>query len=215
MKGSAKEPAPQSLADWWTANGGDPPPGWADLQNPEKAAILLALLQEQKFVCVYCGAAISAAWRSAHIEHFWPSARFPALRFDWPNLFASCGPPADRRQPSTCGDAKGGWVPANHINPADPDVERKFAYDGLGQIKPSALGGPPASVMINRLRLDHASLNYQRRQIIAALEQDIAGRVIDASTVAAEIMSWREADAYGRLKSFGHVATRYLEDEPL
>jgi uncharacterized protein (TIGR02646 family) len=82
LKGTAKGPAPQILIGWRAANGSNPPPVWETLQNPEKAAILLALLEEQKFVCVYCGAAISAAWRSAHIEHFWPNSKFSALRFD-------------------------------------------------------------------------------------------------------------------------------------
>jgi uncharacterized protein (TIGR02646 family) len=215
LKGTTKEPSPQALIDWWAANGGDPPPVWAALQNPEKAAILLALIEEQKFVCVYCGAAISTAWRSAHIEHFWPSSRFPALRFEWSNLFASCGPPTVKRQPKTCGDAKGNWVPVNHIFPGDHDCERKFAYDGLGQIRPSVLGGKPANVMIDRLKLNHNSLDYQRRQIIDYLEQEIASGAIDASNVAAEILSWRGTDAGGHLRAFGHVAARYLEDEPL
>jgi uncharacterized protein (TIGR02646 family) len=215
LKGTTKGPAPQVLVEWWAANGSDPPPVWDTLQNPEKAAILLTLLEEQKFVCVYCGAAISAAWRSAHIEHFWPSTRFLALRFDWSNLFASCGPPTIKRQPKTCGDAKANWIPVNYIDPSDPDCERKFAYDGLGQIRPSALGGHTAATMIDRLKLDHSSLDYQRGQVIADLEREIAGGAIDASNVAAEIRSWRETDADGRLKAFGHVAARYLEDEPI
>ena len=215
MKGTAKGPAPQILIDWRAANGSNPPPVWETLQNPEKAAILLALLEEQKFVCVYCGAAISAAWRSAHIEHFWPNSKFSALRFDWSNLFASCGPPAVTRQPKTCGDAKGNWVPANHVDRNDPDCERKFAYDGLGQIRPSALGGKSAAIMIDRLKLDHDSLDYLRGQVISELEQEIAKGAIDASNVAAEILSWRETDADGRLRNFGHVAARYLEDEPI
>ena len=159
---------------------------------------------------MYCGAAISTAPRSTHIEHFWPSSKFRALRFDWANLFASCGPPTAKRQPRTCGDAKCNWVPANHIEPSDPDCERKFAYDGLGQIRPSALGGKSAETMIGRLKLDHNSLDYQRRQIIGYLEQEIASGAIDASNVTAEILSWRDAGADGHLKAFGHVAARYL-----
>jgi uncharacterized protein (TIGR02646 family) len=215
LKGTTKGPAPQILIDWWAVNGSNPPPVWRTLQNPEKTAVLLALLEEQKFVCVYCGAAITTAWRSAHIEHFWPSSKFLTLRFDWSNLFASCGPPTVKRQPKICGDAKGNWVPANHIDPNDPDCERKFAYDGLGQIRPSALGGQPAAVMIDRLKLDHGSLDYQRRQVIAHVEQAIANGAIDASNVAAEVVSWRVPDADGRLRAFGHVAARYLEDESI
>ena len=64
--------------------------------------------------------------------------------------------------------------------------------------------------MIGRLKLDHNSLDYQRRQIIGYLEQEIASGAIDASNVTAEILSWRDAGADGHLKAFGHVAARYL-----
>lgn len=215
MKGTTKGPAPQVLIGWWAANGANPPPDWSTLQNPEKAAILLALLEEQKFVCVYCGGAVSTAWQSAHIEHFWPRWKFKDLSFDWSNLFASCGPPTAKGQPSICGGAKGNWIPANHIDPTDPDCERKFSYDGLGQITPAALGGKPAAIMIDRLKLDDKTLDYQRGQVIGDLEREIARGRIDASNVAAEILSWRGTDGHGRLKAFGHVAARYLEDEPI
>jgi hypothetical protein len=69
--------------------------------------------------------------------------------------------------------------------------------------------------MIDRLKLDHDSLDYLRGQVISDLEQEIAKGAIDASNVAAEILSWRETDADGRLRNFGHVAARYLEDEPI
>jgi uncharacterized protein (TIGR02646 family) len=215
LKGTTKGPAPKVLFEWWAANSSNPPPAWEALQNPEKQAVLLALLEEQKFVCVYCGATISTDWGSTHIEHFWPRSKFPALRFDWPNLLASCGPPTTKRQPRTCGAAKDNWVPANYVDPSDPDCEHKFAYDGLGQIIPSALGGMPATVMIDRLKLDDASLEYQRRQIIAELEKQVGCGTINAMTVAEEIRSWREPDASGHLREFGHVAARYLEDEPI
>ncbi len=67
----------------------------------------------------------------------------------------------------------------------------------------------------DRLNLYDSSLDYQRRQIIEHLEQEIALGAIDSSNVAAEILSWREPDADGRLRAFGHVAARYLEDEPI
>ena len=196
-------------------NGATPSPGWRTLQNPEKTSILLLLLNEQRYVCVYCGAAISSNTRFAHIEHFRPQSIFPALRFEWSNLYASCGPPTAKKQPKTCGDAKNNWIPKNHIDPTDPACEQKFAYDGRGQIRPSMLGGDSAAVMIKRLNLEDKSLIYQRYQIIAHLEEEIGAGMIDASNVAAEILSWRTVDGNGRLKAFGHVAARYLEYEPI
>ena len=200
--------------DWWTANSSaDPPPVWSNLQNPEKARILRALLKEQKYVCVYCGASITGEWRSAHIEHFWPQSQFGHLRFDWTNMFASCGPATEKNQPIICGDAKGDWTPTSYVHPVAPDCELKFCYNGLGHISASSKGGSSAGVMIETLNLGDDSLNYLRSQIIKALEEDIAINEIDASTVIGEISSWRTPDDEGRLKAFGHVAARYLEDK--
>lgn len=210
-----KTPAPAVLINWWVANQSTPPPPWGQLQNPEKQALLLALLEEQNYVCIYCGKTVTIDPHSAHIEHFWPQSKFQALRFDWANLFASCGPKNQKNTPSICGDAKASWTPTNHIDPADPQCERKFAYDGNGAISSSALGGPQATNMIKRLKLDDDSLDYERFLIVAELEDRIREGEIDASNVAQEIGLWRAVGSDGRLKGYGHVAARYLEDEPL
>ncbi|ESX11130.1 hypothetical protein X766_31855 [Mesorhizobium sp. LSJC255A00] len=185
------------------------------LQNPEKDAIKLALLVEQKHVCVYCGRAITTAHNDAHIEHFWPSSKFATLRFSWGNLYASCGPASKKGTPRICGDHKDDWTPANHIEPTDPAVEQKFSFDAAGGINPSTTGGTQAAMMIKRLNLEDPSLRYQRAAIIGALNALIEAGGITAVNVADEIAMWRSVDGDGRLKSFGYVAARYLEDEPI
>lgn len=213
MKGSTKGPEPEALSNWWAVNGAEPPPIWKTLQNPEKDAIKLALLNEQGHVCVYCGRKITRAHKDAHIEHFRPSSKFPPLRFSWTNLFASCGPSTEKTVPRICGDQKEDWTPANHVEPTDPDVQSKFAYDAAGGIAVTASGGAQAGTMIQRLNLDDPSLRYQRAVIVQAIAALIEDGEINADNVAGEIAMWRSLDADGRLKSFGHVAARFLEDE--
>ena len=151
----------------------------------------------------------------AHIEHFRPSSKFPTLRFSWGNLYASCGPASGKGTPRICGDHKDNWTPANHIEPTDPSVEQKFSYDAAGGIGSSVAGGDRAAVMIKKLNLDDPSLRYQRATIIEALNTLIQAGDITAANVADEIAMWRSVDGDGRLKSFGHVAARFLEEEPV
>jgi len=203
------------LTDWWTTYSTNPPPHWSELKNPEKHQVLEALLCEQHHVCVYCGKRITIEYHRSHIEHFWPQSKFHNRRFEWNNLFASCGPTGHTNTPQTCGDHKGGWTPTNHIDPADPHCEQRFSYDGNGTISPSPIGGAQAAKMIEKLNLDDDSLDYDRFSIVAELEEWIQGGEIDALNVAQEIALWRDIDQDGKLKSYGHVAARYLEDEPL
>lgn len=215
MKGNAKGPAPAVLTTWWDANKSNPPPPWDQLQNPEKQEILQALLDEQHHVCVYCGKRITAAFHSAHIEHFRPQSSHRNVRFDWNNLFASCGPVGKKNTPKICGDAKGHWDPRNHIEPTDPLCEQKFVYDGNGAIWPSAIGGTEAQTMIDKLNLDNESLDFERLLIVADLEERIRDGKIDATSVAQEIALWRAIASDGTLKAYSHVAARYLEEEPI
>lgn len=218
MKGNAKGSSPQALINWRAANGVPPAePNWQALMNPEKGQVHEALLAEQGHVCAYCGKRITTDFRSSHIEHFRPRSQCGALRFDWTNLFASCGPTGQVNTPKTCGDAKGDWNPQGcaHINPTDPQCAQRFSYDGNGAITPAVSGDVGAQTMITKLRLDDDSLDWERFVIISDLEDQIRDGVIDASNKSDFIAVWRSPDREGRLIGYGHVAARYLEDQSL
>lgn len=185
--------------------------------NPQKGQVHEALLAEQGHVCVYCGKRITTEFRSSHIEHFRPKSKCEALRFDWTNLFVSCGPTGKASTPKTCGDAKDEWDPEGnaHINPTDPQCVRRFSYDGNGAITPTASDDLEAQAMINKLRLYDESLEFERFVIISELEHQIRDGAIDASNKANHIAVWRSTDSEGRLIGYGHVAARYLEDQSL
>ena len=218
MKGNIKGPSPQSLLDWQAANGVPPSePNWKALQNPEKRQVHEALLAEQGHVCIYCGKRITADFRISHIEHFRPKSTYGALRFDWANLFASCGPTGKANTPKICGDAKDKWDPQNnaHVDPTDSGCDRRFAYDGNGAITTSAADDADAETMIKILNLGDNSLDFERLVIINDLEEQIRDGAIDASNKGDHIAVWRSVDSEGRLIGYGHVAARYLEDQNL
>lgn len=172
-----------------------------------KGDVLRALLIEQKFVCAYCGRAISKA--DSHVEHYYCQTLFPGRQLDYSNMFASCGPAKSKRMPKICGDAKGGMPPPNPcILPSDPDCEAHFTYGIYGAIVPL---DQTANEMVGWLNLDDASLRSERAIIIADMDGRIQSGEITSANRQAEILRLRTPPD-GRLLSFDHVAARYLED---
>ncbi|MGE0117077.1 MAG: retron system putative HNH endonuclease [Dongiaceae bacterium] len=220
MKYSAKTIPPVRFNAWLSQANDDWQPTYGNLQNPEKGDVHIALLIEQGYVCAYCGRAVKDDRLDSHIDHFLPRAHFRERELDYSNFFASCGPPheqagAERRLPSTCGDAKGKWHnEAASIWPSDPNCERRFWFIASGRVRPMQAADIPAENMIKALNLNDATLVLERKRIIGGVEVDIARGLITVQNVATEIGIWRTANN-GRLTGFGHVAARYLEEEPL
>jgi uncharacterized protein (TIGR02646 family) len=194
------------------------------LRDRDKSGTHSALLNEQGYVCAYCGRAVNADRSDSHIDHFWPQAHFngsaaPDRTLDYDNFFVSCGPirePGSRKTvPRTCGDAKGDWFdPVSHIMPSDPNCERRFTYGATGEISPSVPGGQAALNMIKHLYLQEKGLQYERQQMIADVETAIEHGAMSRVSLADELRFWRTPkDALGRLPSLGDVAARYLETE--
>jgi uncharacterized protein (TIGR02646 family) len=211
LRGASKRPSSAPLDAWWALNGADPAPAWKELQNPDKTLLLLDLLEDQDYCCVYCGRGITPDPFSSHIEHFWPQRKFEKRRFDWQNLFASCGP-SRAKGSRTCGAQKDDWVPANFVEPEAPGCRAGFSFDGLGQIHGTTVN---AANMVTVLNLDDDALVYERLEIIDYLEQLVRDGEIDESSKAAEIQLWLARDGDGKCKSFGHVAARYLEEQDM
>ncbi len=215
MKHSAKRPPPGVLTEWLALANDDWSPDWDNFQNPQKGAVHRALLIEQGYVCAYCGRGLKADGGDSHIEHFWPRARYPGCALDYGNLYASCGPAAEKGASKTCGDAKGDWHdPGNQdLFPSHPRCEQRFRYGGNGQAAPFDGADALVGTMITVLNLNEGSLALERKAIIAALEEAILGGEIDVAGKAREIALWRALDGAGRAKSLGHVAAVYLEQE--
>jgi uncharacterized protein (TIGR02646 family) len=88
MRYVAKADDPDSLVAWKSQANENWTPTYADLQNPEKRELHLALLTEQGGTCCYCGQQISV--EESHIEHFIPQEARDDLALEYRNLHASC-----------------------------------------------------------------------------------------------------------------------------
>lgn len=219
MKYSAKRAPPQRFVDWLAKANDDWVPSYRNLQNPEIGELREALLVEQEFVCCYCGRALKGDQTDSHIDHFRPQKIYNGeegmadLTLSYGNFLASCGPPTRGGRPSTCGDAKGDqFDEAAHVEPWDPQCERRFVYGSSGEVRAFVNGDSGAETMVEILKLREQSLVLERRTLLAAFEADIASGAITAGNVAEEIRRLRAATA-GRRIGFSHVAARYLETE--
>lgn len=56
----------------------------------KKAALQLALCEEQRYLCAYCGRPIKADGDHMIVEHFTPRSKDKTLTFDWQNLLGVC-----------------------------------------------------------------------------------------------------------------------------
>lgn len=226
MKFADKGEPPASFVTWKRQeleNTGRQP-DFDSLQNPEKSDVVQTLLREQMHLCVYCGRRLQTDPSTCHIDHFWPQSYFngesgPDCRLDHDNFFLSCGPAslpgrAARSFPRTCGDAKAEWFDQlSHVIPSDARCEARFTYTAAGEILCKDDHDDGANNMIERLNLNDPVLVYERKKLIAEIENELR-RSNDAFHYAmATIATWRTPNREGRLVGFAQVVYRYLEDE--
>lgn len=107
---------------------------WNDVGGAEKSSIRASLEQMQGRRCAYCEGDLDALGQ--HIEHFWRKAHYPALTFEWTNLYWSCD------QADSCGHYKdhgaGAYNAADLIKPCcdNPDAYFRFRSDGAISVRP-------------------------------------------------------------------------------
>lgn len=174
MNGSRKASSPVALEEW-ISNGTEASPRAYPIDDPTvRRAVIEALLNEQRGLCVYCGRKLDERRRMYHIEHFRPQALYPERSLDFSNLFLSCGPKnGDGSLTGTCGDAKGGWFDENHhISPDYPACVERFSFLLDGRIVPRDSDDADASEMIARLNLEHSELRKEREDTLRLFDQE-------------------------------------------
>ncbi len=219
MKYSQKNAPPQVFLDWLALKNANWSPTYKNLRKPELPAVRDALLQEQEYICCYCGRQLNGDHSDSHVDHFRPQKHYngkgllPDLTLSYDNFVASCGSPKSKELPNTCGQAKGSrFKEVAHIAPWDPGCEARFSYGSSGIVLPVQGEDEAAIEMIDTLRLDDASLVADRSVVLMAIEADIQAGLIHSNNVGTEIARLRTA-LNGKRSSFSHVAARYLEDE--
>ena len=204
MKHTVKGEAPNAFEVWklggWT-------PGYTDLQNPEKALLHAALIQEQGGVCCYCGRTVSAT--DSHIEHFRPQEVWPNLALDYGNLHTSC---IRNDKPLHCGHFKANkFDEAQHISPLDPDCEARFLYTREGAIEPACSDDSGAQYMMDLLNLDCAFLNNRRKSALTQVFDPSFISTVTVPELRALAQAYRQRDSAGMLGNFSHVVARYAD----
>ncbi len=146
-------------------------------------------------VCSYCESSI-VDHAHGHIEHFRPKNRFPALTFEWENLYLSC------MANSHCGHYKDSAA-APHYDPDrliapdtdDPGEYLVFHASGEVGVRPGITADKTerAQLTITVLNLDETTLRARRRATLLSY-RDIIGSELD------EISGWpaEERDEYLR-----------------
>jgi uncharacterized protein (TIGR02646 family) len=213
MKGAS---APE-FETWKALANPDWSPTYGNLQNPQKRALHVSLLNEQGWVCCYCGRAISH--KDSHIEHFRPQENYPELELSYQNLHASCIRDTPATKPPTplhCGHVKGaGFDEALHISPLNPECEVRFLYTSKGHIIPSDVADSQATYMVELLRLDIKFLCNRREEEVNRVFDPAFLATVTADELGLLRDAFRRRDEAGRAQSFGHVLARFSEQRLL
>lgn len=210
MKHISKQGSPARFEAWKSSKNQYWEPSYNNLQNPEKSVLHQALVEEQGWVCCYCGRGITLA--DSHVEHFRPQESYPDLALDFTNLHASCIRETKPGAPLHCGHAKGpAFDEAKHISPLDPDCEQRFIYAFNGAILAAVPTDAAANYMLSLLRLDIAFVRTRRQQV---LESVFDPEFIQSAT-AEELLTlagaFRARPGDRALDEFGHVVALYAE----
>lgn len=212
MRHIEKGAEPALFADWKASANAEWQPSWGNLQNPEKAALKRALLEEQGFLCCYCCRRVEDD-PDSHVEHLKPRESFANDELDYGNLVVSCqgetgDPPPEHRH---CGHSKDNWYDAAlFVPPLQHGCGEKFAYTAYGEILPvPGPGGPAAEETIRRLRLDCNRLRRLRRSAIDGVLTDL--EQLSSDDLAALRIGLSERDDSGRYVEF-HPAILHVLD---
>ncbi|HEY9600313.1 MAG TPA: retron system putative HNH endonuclease [Allocoleopsis sp.] len=210
MRYIKKGEQPESFVAWKHLENDDWKPTWNnfsdDRNNPDrkpKTDVHNALLQEQGYLCCYCGRRITK--ETSHIEHLRPRKLYPKLALEYNNLLASCQGESEEPPPVPihCGHKKKDWYDEQlMVSPLAANCTEFFRYTDDGQIL--AVDTPnnkiAAQETIDRLDLNISKLIAMRR---AAIE-DILD-FIDALTdedIEKLIQGFEQVDVDGQYEEF-------------
>lgn len=175
MRYIKKNEEPNNFKAWKELENDDWKPSWKGFSKPEKIDVHNALLEEQGFICCYCGMRINR--EASHIEHLKPRSTYPELALDYKNLLASCQGESEESPPEPvhCGHKKGKWYDEHMVSPLKTNCTDFFKYNGNGEILSKEDLGKPnyAEITIDKLGLNIPKLIAMRREAIDGILQDI------------------------------------------
>ena len=212
MKYIQKSEPPRDFIDWKNSANQDWQPSWANFQKPEKTSVHKSLLQEQGFICCYCGRRIVLT--DSHIEHFKPKNKYPDLQLDYGNLIASCEIDTDELPPIPvhCGHKKGAWYEEDlMVSPIESNCADFFRYTEDGQILAAKDIDKRQAAKTTIEKLD-LNINKLRKMREAAIEGILDGLdLTDAQTVRDLIDGFSKSNKDGEYNEFCYVIIYILQ----
>jgi uncharacterized protein (TIGR02646 family) len=211
MKYIKKGEEPKDFTDWKALESDDWKPNWDNFQAPQKSNLHESLLQEQGFICCYCGMEISK--QKSHIEHLKPRKTYPEEALNYKNLLASCQREREPKEPQHCGVKKDEWYDESRmVSPLDPNCADFFRYSGSGEILPTNDPGKQDSAVttIDKLGLNIDKLKNMRSQAIDGILQAMDGLTIEEIQILAQ--SYLQPDVEGKYTPFWTVIAYYIKN---
>jgi uncharacterized protein (TIGR02646 family) len=208
MKHIVKKPSPPEFEKWKKKEGNAA--SYANIPPAIKNIIRESLLDEQYWLCCYCG--LSLTRNNVHIEHFRPQSKFKSLQLDYRNLHASCMGKLihhDKDVNDFCGHSKKDWFdPELTVSPLDPNCESYFEYGFDGSIR-ARNHHRGADETIKHLGLNTYLPVKQREEAINAILDLID--LSDTEQIKEMIEFLETPDESNRLPSFSYVISSLLK----
>lgn len=210
MKYIKKREEPESFIAWKKLANEDWEPSWNNFSKPQKTDVHNSLLQEQGFICCYCGRLISST--TSHIEHLKPRKNYPQLTLDYTNILASCQREREPKEPLHCGSKKDDWYDEHlMVSPLDINCAEFFRYTEDGQILSTEYPEkkPPADTTIDKLDLNIDKLKKMRMGAIEAVLEDFENLTGDEREILLQRFS--QPDETGQNEEFCAAITYILK----
>ncbi len=210
MKYIVKGNEPFEFTEWKNRNQNFT---YSELQNPERARVIESLLNEQGYICCYCGGRIELA--DSNIEHVITRKDSPDKELDFQNFLASCsgGISRERKQPKHCNNFRGNDKLS--ISPLDKNCETYFKYKITGEIisskkrKDSLDDFQKVEEVLENLGLNSEILKEKRKNLINQTFELIgSGMIKDIS----EEIKFYQSKQENRYQPFCFVIYSYLKD---
>lgn len=178
MKYIQKTPEPEFLKSWKRANPGLK---YTDFQKntPLKARLRKSLLNEQYYLCCYCGNSLKDYRDDEyHIEHFIPQHRDNRLTLSYTNMMISCNGLdhvyKDPYERNYCGHRKGKTYDVQMLSPLSPDCEDRLTTSADGSIVSSKEMDIGAQKFIEAINLNNYVLVESRSMIIGLIIKELS-----------------------------------------
>ncbi|MBN4005173.1 retron system putative HNH endonuclease [Nostoc sp. LPT] len=201
MKYIKKGAEPESFTVWKNLANEDWQPSWENFGKPQKTDVHNSLLQEQGFICCYCGRRINTD--DSHLEHLKPRTTYPQLALEYTNILASCQKDTVPKEPLHCGKEKDKWHDENlFVSPLNINCAEFFRYTDDGQILATnnLEKQLPAEITIDKLGLNINKLKDLRAKALEPILEII-------NTITEEdrqdlILGFSETDFQGYYEEF-------------